>query len=102
MAIKVMDPACLRGLEDTFWREAAVLQQCRHPNIVQLLGLYTGDAVRGQKPQQPAEEPPEEEPVLVDERPHGLMVFMELMPGGALLHRLAEPGMRWYCRCGLR
>ena len=121
VAIKVMNPAWLRARPDTFWREAVVLQQCRHPCIVQLLGLYTGDAVRGrelQHAEQPedqlpiydddTEEPTEEQLLDLDldgqleERPRGVMVVTELMPGGALFDRLAEPAMRWYRRCGLQ
>ena len=116
VAIKVMDPAWVRPA--TLWREAAVLQQCRHPCIVQLLGLYTGAAVRGQKVQQ-AEQPEDQLPVDYDpEKPtddqllepdgqledglHGMMFVTELMPGGTLSERLAEPDMRWYRRCGLQ
>ena len=110
VAIKVMDPAWLRVRPETFWREAMVLQQCRHPSIVELLGLYNGGAVQKQEeegePQQPEEEQPEqprvEEPEddeLLEKLPDGMMVVMELMPGGPLLDRLADPDMRWYRRC---
>ena len=104
VAIKVMDPAWLRLRPETFWREASVLQHCRHPSIVQLLGLYSGGAEQAQEePKQPEEEeqPLNEEPgseQVVEKPPQGVMVVTELMPGGPLLDRLAEPDMRWYRR----
>jgi serine/threonine protein kinase len=104
VAIKVVDPAWLRLRPETFWREASVLQHCRHPSIVQLLGLYSGGVRQAQE--EPQQQPEEMRPLCeeaaseqaVEKPPQGVMVVTELMPGGPLINRLADPDMRWYRR----
>ena len=102
VAIKVMAPAWLSRKSGWFWREAALLQRCRHPSIVQVLGVYVGsDASDGQEgqPQRHLQQSAAHELQGEDKEPHGVMVVMELLPGGPLHRRLDDPLMRWYCRC---
>jgi len=62
------------------WREVDLLHRCTHPNVVQLLGVYsscTNSSIRRQQ---------------------HLMLVTELLEGGSLQARLPEPALRWYRR----
>lgn len=63
-----------RQHERRMWREVELLRQCRHPNLVQLLGVYVSPAQQQRR----------------------LMLVTELLEGGSLAGRLGEPTLRWY------
>lgn len=63
-----------RQHERNMWREVELLRQCRHPNLVQLLGVYVSPAQQQRR----------------------LMLVTELLEGGSLAGRLGEPALRWY------
>lgn len=63
-----------RQHERHMWREVELLRQCRHPNLVQLLGVYVSPAQQQRR----------------------LMLVTELLEGGSLAGRLGEPALRWY------
>ena len=96
VAIKVLYSAGTAQLSRQFWSEAAILQGCRHTNIVQMYGVFSGldDSIcthgavgamgraltQGEK---------------------RLMVVMELLEGGTLQQHINQPEMRWNKRCAL-
>ena len=118
VAIKVIHPMHVPRHQQAFWQEAALLQRCRHPNIVQLVGVYSGrggkelmgtdSSGRGRRDnrlpasdcgQQDEErgEAAEAGPGLESgARPQCLMVVTELMSGGSLMQSLGTPGLHWY------
>lgn len=70
-----------RQHERRMWREVELLRQCRHPNLVQLLGVYVSPAGA---PRVPARQQ------------RRLMIVTELLEGGSLTGRLGEAEMRWH------
>ena len=94
VAIKVLYSAGDAHLTHQFWREAAILQRCRHPNIVQIYGVFSGldesicaNGAGG------------EMRLLLTPGSRRLMVVMELLEGGSLLQLMSRPDMRWNQRC---
>ena len=94
MAIKVLYSAGDAHLTRQFWREAAILQRCRHPNIVQLYGLFSGQddsiCTNGAAG---------EMRLALTPGSRRLMVVMELLEGGSLRQHMWQPYMRWNQRC---
>ena len=97
VAIKVMTAACVPHQQHSFWREAEVLRRCRHPNIVQLLGAYSGTGGSGE--QLPPLELVENVAPSHAQRAQQqwLMVVTELLPS-SLQERLQDADMRWHRR----
>ena len=80
VAIKVLHSVSNVVLKRQFWQEVAILQRCRHPNIVQMLGVYSG-------PADPSSSNPSSD--------LQLMVVIELMEGGTLREHITRSDMRW-------
>ncbi|KAL4856757.1 putative sphingolipid transporter spinster 2 [Chlorella vulgaris] len=79
-----------------FWKEADVLRRCLHPNIVQLLGVYSSSS-GGSSGASSQQHPPHLQPPPLPPR---LMLVTELLEGGSLQQRLAAPSLRWWQRGG--
>ncbi|KAI3429301.1 hypothetical protein D9Q98_005396 [Chlorella vulgaris] len=79
-----------------FWKEADVLRRCLHPNIVQLLGVYSSSS-SGSSGASSQQHPPHLQPPPLPPR---LMLVTELLEGGSLQQRLAAPSLRWWQRGG--
>ncbi|KAL4856758.1 putative sphingolipid transporter spinster 2 [Chlorella vulgaris] len=77
-----------------FWKEADVLRCCLHPNIVQLLGVYSSSS-GGSSGASSQQHPPHLQPPPLPPR---LMLVTELLEGGSLQERLAAPSLRWWQR----
>ena len=90
VAIKVLFSISDAHLTRQFWREAAILQGCRHTNIVQIYGVFSGidDSIlaHGVVGETGRTLTPGEKQ---------LMVVMELLEGGTLRERINQPEMRW-------
>ncbi len=67
--------------ERRMWREVELLRQCRHPCLVQLLGVFVSPGGGGGAPAQ---------------QQRRLMLVTELMQGGSLSGRLGEAQLRWH------
>ena len=95
VAIKVLTAATVPHQQHSFWREAKVLRRCRHPNLVQLLGVYSGTG--GSRDQLPPLELVERVAPSQAQRAQQqwLMFLTELLPN-SLQERLQDADMRWH------